>query len=318
MLLEEVILRDTRANQPAANLVAEGSLYYVTDESVTERSNGLVWEDYSDSAGGGGITQLTGDITAGPGSGSQVAIIGNASVSYAKIQDVSAAERILGRGTGGGAGDIQELTLSQILDFIGSAAQGDILYRGAASWARLAAGTSGQFLKTQGAGADPIWDTPAAGGGGAWELVQTQGGGAGATVDFVTNIGNYSELLLVQVLIGYTGSAVTAVQVSVDGGSSWLTVSGSYLSINAAGVESNETEMAMTRTLSGASKTSMLTIINSNGTTNPKMANNPGDNGSTGNLTFRIPTTSVINAIRFLILGSGNFNGGNFYIFGKA
>lgn len=38
-----------------------------------------------------------------------------------------------------------------------SQAQGDILYRGATDWERLAAGTSGQFLKTQGAGANPAW-----------------------------------------------------------------------------------------------------------------------------------------------------------------
>ena len=43
-------------------------------------------------------------------------------------------------------------------------AQGDILYRGASVWRRLAAGASGKFLKTQGAGADPIWDTPAGSG----------------------------------------------------------------------------------------------------------------------------------------------------------
>lgn len=84
-------------------------------------------------------------------------------VSYAKIQNVSATSRALGRKTSG-AGVIEELTLSELLDFIGSAAQGDILYRGASAWARLAAGTSGKFLKTQGGGADPVWDTPSGGG----------------------------------------------------------------------------------------------------------------------------------------------------------
>jgi len=39
----------------------------------------------------------------------------------------------------------------------GSSAQGDILIRGAAGYERLAAGTDGYFLKTQGAGANPIW-----------------------------------------------------------------------------------------------------------------------------------------------------------------
>ena len=41
---------------------------------------------------------------------------------------------------------------------ITSQAQGDILYASSSTaWARLAAGTSGRFLKTQGAGANPTW-----------------------------------------------------------------------------------------------------------------------------------------------------------------
>jgi len=35
--------------------------------------------------------------------------------------------------------------------------QGDILYRDGSGLARLGAGTSGQFLKTQGSGANPVW-----------------------------------------------------------------------------------------------------------------------------------------------------------------
>lgn len=84
--------------------------------------------------------------------------IANDAVTYAKMQNVTTTQRVLGRNTAG-AGDVEEVTLSQLLDWVGSAAQGDILYRGAASWARLAAGTSGQVLHTQGAGANPIWGT---------------------------------------------------------------------------------------------------------------------------------------------------------------
>lgn len=40
-----------------------------------------------------------------------------------------------------------------------SQANGDILYRGATNWERLAAGTSGQVLQTNGAGAAPSWVT---------------------------------------------------------------------------------------------------------------------------------------------------------------
>jgi hypothetical protein len=45
---------------------------------------------------------------------------------------------------------------------IASEAQGDILYRDAAGWTRLAPGTSGQFLQTQGAAANPQWATSSA------------------------------------------------------------------------------------------------------------------------------------------------------------
>jgi hypothetical protein len=41
---------------------------------------------------------------------------------------------------------------------MGSDAQGDILYYNGSQYARLGAGTSGQYLKTQGAGANPVWD----------------------------------------------------------------------------------------------------------------------------------------------------------------
>ena len=40
--------------------------------------------------------------------------------------------------------------------------QGDILYRDGSGLQRLAAGTSGQFLKTQGSGANPVWADNAA------------------------------------------------------------------------------------------------------------------------------------------------------------
>jgi len=91
----------------------------------------------------------------------------NSNVTYAKIQNISATSRSLGRKTAG-AGVVEELTLTELLDFIGSATHGDVLYRGASSWARLAAGTSGQFLKTQGSGVDPVWAT-VSGTPAAWE-----------------------------------------------------------------------------------------------------------------------------------------------------
>lgn len=52
---------------------------------------------------------------------------------------------------------------------LGSDAQGDVMYYNGSDWARLAAGTSGHFLKTQGTGANPAW--AAAGGGKVLQFV---------------------------------------------------------------------------------------------------------------------------------------------------
>ena len=46
---------------------------------------------------------------------------------------------------------------------ITSTAQGDIYYNNGSAIARLGAGTSGQFLKTQGTSANPVWGTVSAG-----------------------------------------------------------------------------------------------------------------------------------------------------------
>jgi hypothetical protein len=89
--------------------------------------------------------------------------ITDATITYAKVQNISATKRVLGRNTAG-AGVSEEVTLSQLLDWTGSAAQGDVLYRGAATWALLPAGTSGQVLATQGAAANPHWVNQSASG----------------------------------------------------------------------------------------------------------------------------------------------------------
>jgi hypothetical protein len=62
--------------------------------------------------GGGGITALTGNVTAS-GSGSVAATIADEAVTYAKMQHVSATSRVLGRITSG-AGDVEELTAANL------------------------------------------------------------------------------------------------------------------------------------------------------------------------------------------------------------
>lgn len=68
-----------------------------------------------------------------------------------------------------GQGVTISANVQEILNSI-STTRGTVLFRGSTAWQALAPGTSGQFLKTNGAGADPEW---AAGGGGG-------GGGSGS------------------------------------------------------------------------------------------------------------------------------------------
>lgn len=60
---------------------------------------------------------LSGDATT---TDTLVLTIANDAVTYAKMQNVSAASRLLGRGSAGGAGDVQELTIGQGLGLSGT------------------------------------------------------------------------------------------------------------------------------------------------------------------------------------------------------
>lgn len=70
--------------------------------------------------GTGGIQRsaLTGDVTAS--AGSNATTIANDAVSYAKMQNVSATSRVLGRVTAG-AGNVEELTPANLVSFITTA-----------------------------------------------------------------------------------------------------------------------------------------------------------------------------------------------------
>ena len=142
---------------------------------------------------------LTGDVTASQNSNSTT--IANDAVTNAKLANMTAST-IKARVTAS-TGDPEDASLTQVLDLVGSVTYGDILYRDSTSWARLPAGTSGHFLKTQGAGAAPTWAAASGGGGGStnvwiaasqWIPRTTTGVGVDST-ETTTNRQNFDQLL---------------------------------------------------------------------------------------------------------------------------
>lgn len=111
-----------------------------------------------------------------------------------------------------------------------SQAQGDILYCDGTYWLRLAAGTNGQYLQTQGAGANPQWATP--GTWTDWTPTVTQSSQQGVTVTEA----KYSVIGSVCHIYGklVVTSSGTAGQEIVIGGQPAATqpaVSGTYMSL---------------------------------------------------------------------------------------
>lgn len=104
--------------------------------------------------GGGGITQLTGDVTAGPGSGSQVATIANEAVTNAKAANM-ADSTIKGRASGAGTGDPTDLTADEVSTILDSASD-PFLRTSAAS-----AGTGAFVLQLSPLANEPMTSSPA-------------------------------------------------------------------------------------------------------------------------------------------------------------
>lgn len=78
----------------------------VTNDPITLGTTALVFSQFS---GGGGITSVTGTAPIASSGGATPAIsLNDDGVTYAKIQNVSAADKVLGRATAG-AGDVEEI-----------------------------------------------------------------------------------------------------------------------------------------------------------------------------------------------------------------
>jgi hypothetical protein len=173
----------TYLNTPKAVFVCStGGSYY------DQRRNTKVGGGVSSSGGGGGVTNH-GDLTGlgnddhhqyllvnGTRSMSGNLNLGGNNLSNANTGSFSGAVTgatfngvaltALGAGTSflANDGNYKSISLNDLSDTnLTGEVQGSVLYRNATEWVVLTPGTSGQFLQTQGASANPLWATPPSG-----------------------------------------------------------------------------------------------------------------------------------------------------------
>ena len=147
--------------------------------------------DLVGSAANGDILYRSGGVWTrlGIGSDGQVLKLASGLPTWAAESLAAIADgRILANTSGGSAAPVAT-TLSTVLDLVGSAANGDILYRSGGSWTRLGIGSDGQVLKL--ASGLPTWAAEAAASGGSavsQAIAQTGHGFAvGDCVGYVTS-----------------------------------------------------------------------------------------------------------------------------------
>ena len=110
----------TRLINTAAPLTGGGDLSVDRTHSIPQASavqdGYLSAADFAAFVAGAGMNQLTGDVTAGPGSGSQVATIAADAVTNAKLSDMPATT-LKGNNTGGAANPL-DLTVAQVITLL--------------------------------------------------------------------------------------------------------------------------------------------------------------------------------------------------------
>lgn len=202
----------------------------------------------------------------------------------------------------------------------GSPSQGDILYYTGSAWTDLPAGTSGNFLKTQGASANPIWAAPAP--SSELVLLATATASTSSTLNFTSDISSsYSSyILVIENLLPSTTSSLS-MAFSSDNGSTYA------VSVNGSKIAAND--------LTGTSAPTYTTTTGSSGVT---IAAGSGGNiyngilnftaGFTdpiiyGNICYRANSIANITAMPIaafnafkLFPSTGSFTSGTVYLYG--
>lgn len=141
-------------------------------------------------------------------------------------------------------------------------------------------------------------------------LLATQTVAGAANYDF-TDLSGYGEIVVVARGVTKSASGILNLLVSTDNGSTFLTASGDYLDVAAAGTVSNNTAMDFHATATTALRSGRITIWGFN-TTGQKAAHT-----TASVLNYIIPTTTALNAIRVVPSGGGTLDAGTIYVYGR-
>lgn len=177
--------------------------------------NATVWTVLAPGTSGDVLT--TGGAAANPswttnGSGTVTSVAtgagltGGTITSTGTIALAAIADHTLLANISGGSLAPSSTTLTALIDNAIGSTQGNILYRNATVWTVLAPGTSGQFLQTLGAGANPAW---------------APGDGAGTVTSVATNNGLTGGTITSSGTIGLASIADLRLLANISGGSTF-------------------------------------------------------------------------------------------------
>jgi hypothetical protein len=136
------------------------------------------------------------------------------------------------------------------------------------------------------------------------------------TVDFI-DLSGYKEVLIIVSGVTKDQSRSFCVAVSTNNGSSFLSSSGDYITIDASGVPTNQVNIPnIHNTNATAARYCQVMIHNFSSTDAHSKLWTPMTTQGLGSV-GRIPTTSALNAVRVLLSGAGNMTGGDIRIYAR-
>ena len=112
----------------------------------------------------GGDLNLGGRGGSGGGGGGSTDLGYTAAASQGTVTSSTGTSAVLPVAATGNAGLVKASERAILTAMDTTPAQGDVIYYNGTAWVRLGAGTSGHFLKTNGAGANPAWAAATAAG----------------------------------------------------------------------------------------------------------------------------------------------------------